>query len=54
LQLEQGQYQEVAASPAFHLIPMEVIYKFLQQCPTVGETKAYLELRNWIQSNRPT
>ena len=51
-QLEQGQYREVAVSPSFPWVSMKVIYNFLQQCQAVGETQAYLELRDWIQNNR--
>jgi Uma2 family endonuclease len=52
-QLIQGQYEEVPVSPVFPWIPMKVIYRFLQQCAEVGEAPAYLELRDWIQTNRP-
>jgi Uma2 family endonuclease len=53
-QLWQGQYREVLASPAFPCISQDVVHRFLQQCLEIGETQASIELRNWIQANRPT
>jgi hypothetical protein len=48
--LEQGQYQAGHLSPSFPWISKEVIYRFLRQCQVVGETPAYLEFRQWVQS----
>jgi Uma2 family endonuclease len=52
-QLTPAGYTEVAASPTFPWIPMEIIYRFLQQCSQVGEVPAHRELRNWIKIHCP-
>lgn len=52
-QLQQGQYQEVSVSPSFPWVPLEVFYRFLQQCQDMGETRAYQELRAWVQAHLP-
>jgi Uma2 family endonuclease len=52
-QLQQGQYQEVTVSPSFPWVPLEVFYRFLQQCQDIGETQAYQELRAWVQAHLP-
>ncbi len=51
--LQQGQYQTAQVSPTFPWVPVEVLYRFLQRCQEVGETLAYRELREWVQSHVP-
>ncbi|NJM67327.1 MAG: Uma2 family endonuclease [Acaryochloris sp. RU_4_1] len=52
-QLQQGQYQDASVSPTFPWVPMEVFYRFLKQCKTVGETPAHSELKAWVHANAP-
>lgn len=53
LHLQDSQYQEVDVSPTFPWLEKSVIYRFFEDCRTLGEAQAMRNFRIWLQSNKP-
>lgn len=51
IQLQEGVYVEVEASPKFPHIPKELLYQFLEQARE-DEIAAVQSLRAWFQQSR--
>lgn len=52
-QLQDGKYQEVEVSPTFPWLEKQVVYRFLEECRTLGEAQAMRNFRVWLQANQP-
>lgn len=55
--LNQNQYQESETSATFPILTKSMIYEFLAQCHTQGETQTKRAFRSWLQKqiyNVPT
>ena len=48
--LNQSQYQEAETSATFPWLAKSMIYEFLAQCNTQGETQAKRSLRTWLKA----
>lgn len=47
--LTQNQYQESQTSPTFPLLTKSMVYEFLAQCNTQGETQTKRAFRTWLR-----
>jgi len=47
--LNEGKYQELENSHTFHVLTKAVIYEFLAQCNTQGESQSKRTFRTWVR-----